>query len=553
MYHPIDTDTLPDHLNPRVTGRGRLRPRSRLTSYPSVEAALAGINDGEPSPWERSLNGPWRFELFDRPEAVPADWMSRDLPNPIEVPGHWQIAGELTPTGGTHGDASRPHYTNWAYPWFCDPPFVPNHNPTGVYARTLIVPGDWHGMRKVIRFDGVDGCFTLACNGREVGLSKGSRLMAEFDLTDFLQPGENTIAVECIQFGDHSYLEDQDMWWLSGIFRDVTLLAEPEVCRVTGFAVDTFFHTNGGKLQFIIETDRKKLDTCGSLSFKLLDAQGREVEVGGSHPIDHEGRCFVKAGRIESAIAWSAESPNLYTLLVTLDGQPKQTIAARIGFRTVDVAEGGVLRLNGKPVKLRGVNRHEWSNVRGRSVTKQDMLDDVLIMKRQNVNCVRTAHYPPHPHFLDLCDQYGLLVIDECDLESHGMMKADPQYWLSDDERWRAAHLDRTVARDRHHPSIIMWSLGNESGYGENIAAMGRWCKDRDQTRLVHYEGDRLAATACSPVYGIRRDRSIVYGGHPGSDRELLTHSTTQAIPPKVLRGPPAAQYRPAGQVVASI
>ncbi|MEM8876089.1 MAG: glycoside hydrolase family 2 TIM barrel-domain containing protein [Planctomycetota bacterium] len=477
---------LPEHLDPTLTHRNRLPPRSRFTSYPTAEAALAAINDGNPSPWERSLNGTWGFELFRRPEAVPSGWMKRDLPDEIEVPGHWQLAGELTPSGGTYGAISRPHYTNWAYPWPCDPPHVSDHNPTGVYARSFDVPTDWDGMRKVLRFDGVDGCFTVAVNGKDVGMSKGSRLMAEFDITDHLQPGTNTIAVRCIQFGDHSYLEDQDMWWLSGIFRDVTLLAEPT--PEFDIAVTAIFDDATGQGRLRIVAKNGQIESAGlHLGDRFVVA-----EPFGATEVNQ------LVDRVEM---WTPESPQLYDLSISLaepSGEQRH-IPFRVGFRNVDVTTDGVLRLNGEPIKLRGVNRHEWSQTRGRAVTRDDMLADVLLMKRHNINFVRTAHYPPHPHFLDLCDRYGLLVIDECDLESHGMLKATPAYRLSDDPEWKAAHLDRierTVARDRNHTCVIMWSLGNESGCGANTAAMGQWCKANDKTRLVHYEGDWRAEHA---------------------------------------------------------
>ena len=496
----IDFDALPDHLNPKLTGRNRLPPRSRFTSYPTVEAALAGINDGVPSPWEKSLNGTWQFELFERPELVPDDWMTADRGDDMPVPSHWQLAGELTPTGNQYGHISRPHYTNWAYPWPIDPPFVPTDcNPTGVYRLRLVVPDDWRGMRKIVRFDGVDGCTTLACNGREVGLHKGSRLMAEFDLTDFLQDGENTLAVRVIQFGDHSYLEDQDMWWLSGIFRDVTLLVEPieaallDVTAKTSISRTIMLDAVVRSPFAVDEVDVVTIIEDTEVSNTIEPFRRRGDSGGLLHHWSTHGQFF-------QADEWSSERPASVCILFRLrQGEGEQIVPLRVGFRTIDVAPGGVLRLNGESIKLRGVNRHEWSQTGGRCMTRDEMLQDVLLMKRHNVNCVRTSHYPPHPHFLDLCDRYGLLVIDECDVESHGMRLAKRPYALDSDPDWKDAHLDRiqrTVARDRNHPSIIMWSLGNESGYGENFAAMYQWCKENDPTRLVHYEGDWRGETS---------------------------------------------------------
>ena len=498
--------TQPDHMDPRLVGRNRLPPRSRFTSYPSVEAALAGINDGVASPWEMSLNGTWQFRLFPRPEAVPLDWMDDAAGgewDDMEVPSHWQLAGTLTPAGGRYGGLSRPHYTNVDYPFPCDPPFVPDENPTGVYRLQFTVPADWREMRKIVRFDGVDGCMTLACNGREVGLSKGSRLMAEFDLTDFLRDGENVLAVKVIQYGDHSYIEDQDMWWLSGIFRDVTLLAEPRVrfADVGCQQIKDQFNAAASDPLYVAA------HVASADESAVLPVVTCTLWKGGNEPVatdanddhgfdgpDPHGAifpCTVPTGAVE---AWTAEKPATHVVVVsiTIDGEVVCAVAIRVGFRTVDIKDS-VLRLNGEPIKLRGVNRHEWSMTRGRSVTKQDMLDDVLLMKRQNVNCVRTSHYPPHPHFLDLCDRYGLLVILECDLESHGMARFEPPYALDSDPAWRAAHVDRverTVAGDRNHASVIAWSLGNESGFGDNFRAMSAAARQMDPTRPVHYEGD---------------------------------------------------------------
>ena len=529
---------LPDHMNPRLTGRNRLPARSRFTSYPTVEAALAGINDGVPSPWEKSLNGTWQFKLYERPQAVPDDWMEMREGDDMEVPCHWQLAGKLTPDGGTYGPLSKPAYTNVNYPFPIDPPFVPDDvNPTGVYSLTFTVPADWQGMRKVIRFDGVDGCMTLACNGREVGLHKGSRLMAEFDLTDFLQEGENLIAVKVIQYGDHSYLEDQDMWWLSGIFRDVTLLAEPRRLMSNVVQGDPAVPELGDRLIVAHLSTNEDFDFDARLH--MFDVAGEPVMPPMSENMPGEAeRGFDLSG--VSLDEWTPERPTLYTLVVEISESDasdaaKQCVAIVTGFRTVDVA-GGVLRLNGQPIKLRGVNRHEWSNTRGRAVTRQDMLDDVLLMKRHNINCVRTSHYPPHPHFLDLCDQHGLLVIDECDLETHGMHHADVPYELESHQDWRDACLDRmrrTVARDINHPSVIIWSVGNESGHGENLIAMAKLAKEMDPTRLVHNEGDWRAEAAdmVSQMY-TRFDR-------------LELASKGEALPPPYWRkdGPPADDW----------
>ncbi|MEM9881521.1 MAG: glycoside hydrolase family 2 TIM barrel-domain containing protein [Planctomycetota bacterium] len=464
--------------------------RACIARAESRDAALAMLDHPETSPWSVSLNGEWRFDLFHTPEAAPSDWWrgaETASDQTITVPSHWQLAGRITPRGGTHATVSRPHYTNWRYPFPIDPPHVPtDDNPTAIYQKVFRVPRSWRGRRVVLRFDGVEGATEVACNGRLIGQHKGSRLVAEFDLADHLRAGDNHLAVKIVQFGDHSYLEDQDMWWLAGIFREVTLLAEPPL--------DT---TSLRLAASLSEYDKGLLNVTGlkpgaAIAVSITYTRGKQTERFET-TVDGSGRAGLETrGKVS---AWSAESPELYTVLMEIEsGGDRCIAAARVGFRRVEITAGGILQVNGRAVKLRGVNRHEWNWERGRSVTRQDMLSDVLAMKRANINCVRTAHYPPHPHFLELCDRFGLYVIDECDLESHGMGHAsDRPFALSDDPAWRDAHLDRiqrTVARDMHHASVIMWSLGNECGWGSNLAAMGRWCKAEDPTRPVHYAGD---------------------------------------------------------------
>ena len=337
---------------------------------------------------------------------MPADRAHRPLPDEIEVPPHWQFAGTLTPEGGTRGHLSRPHDTNRACPWPRDPPCVPDANPTGVYARTFTLPGDWGGLRLVLRFDGVDGCFTVAVNGEEVGMSKGSRLMAGFDLNPHLRGGEDTLAVRVIRFGDHRDPEDQDVRWLSGTFRGVTLLAEPED-GLGDLRVQTG-HADG------VGTLRVRSEAAAPFSVTLLDADRNEVA-----PADPATDADEPL-RFSGIDPRTAETPNLHTLVVEAATGPRQVVAVRLGFRTVDVAPGGVLRLNGTPIKLRGVNRHGWSRTRGRSVTAEEEVGDARPMKRHNVDRVRTSHDPPHPRFPGLCDELGLLVIDGCDLRATG-------------------------------------------------------------------------------------------------------------------------------------
>ncbi|TMR95990.1 glycoside hydrolase family 2 TIM barrel-domain containing protein [Nonomuraea basaltis] len=412
-------------------GSGRLEPRAALRSdAPALD-----------------LNGTWRFRLsptanvpedFARPDYDDAAW--GDLP----VPAHWPLHG--------HG---APAYTNVDFPFPIDPPHVPDENPTGDYRRAFDLPEGWTGGR--LRFEGADSFARVWLNGHELGFSTGSRLPVEFDAGPWLRPGRNVLAVRVHQWSAASYLEDQDMWWLPGIFRDVTL---------TRSTADVFVHaSHDGTLSFEGEG--------GLLSIPELGVAG--LEPGTEVALDVE--------------PWTAETPRLYDAAVTF---PEETVRLRVGFRTISIVDG-VLLANGRPLLLKGVNRHEFHPEHGRAVPYETMRADVLLMKRHNVNAVRTSHYPPHPAFLDLCDELGLWVIDECDLETHGFGEVDWRRNPTDDPRYTDALLDRMrrmVERDKNHPSVIMWSLGNEAGVGRNLAVMADWARERDPSRPIHYEGD---------------------------------------------------------------
>ncbi len=426
-----------------------------LASGQNVLPARAWLHDDS----ERlSLNGDWSFRLSPSvataPDSFdPAGW------DTLTVPSHWQLNGY-----------GRPAYTNVNYPFPVDPPFVPTENPTGDYARTVTVPKEWAGARIVLRFEGVDSRFAVFVNGERIGWSSGSRLPSEFDLTPYVEPGgEAMLAVRVHQWSAGSYLEDQDMWWLSGIFRDVTLLAQRP-----GAATDIGVHASYDRITGT-GTLRVEADLPGTVSVPEL---GLELRTGEEISVPVE--------------PWSAEVPRLYDATLTTDGG---TVRLRIGFRTVLIVDG-VLTVNGNRVLFNGVNRHEFHPDRGRAVTEQDMLDDVLLMKRYGINAVRTSHYPPHPHFLDLCDEYGLYVVDECDLETHGFGYEPQPPKLPNpvmDPVWRddlTNRMRRMVLRDRNHPSIVIWSLGNECGMGDNLPAMYDVAHDLDGSRPVHYERD---------------------------------------------------------------
>ncbi|MFI8193575.1 glycoside hydrolase family 2 TIM barrel-domain containing protein [Streptomyces sp. NPDC085946] len=429
-------------------GRGALPPRAW---YASSDARSL------------SLNGRWRLRVsatadaeddaFAEPGFDAGDWAG------VTVPGHWVLQGD--------GAFGSPVYTNHLYPFPVDPPRVPTENPTGDHLRVFDLPGDWPGDGDaVLRFDGVESCARVWLNGTELGTFQGSRLPHEFAVGHLLEPSGNVLAVRVHQWSAGSYLEDQDQWWLPGIFRDVTLLHRPADC-----AGDFFVHTS---------YDHR----TGEGTLRVDSAAGGRVTVP-------ELGVDVAAGEpVTVAVEpWTAETPRLYDGVLATGGE---RVPLRIGFRTVAL-EDGLIKVNGRPVLFKGVNRHEWHPVHGRALDPETMREDVLLMKRHHINAVRTSHYPPHPAFLDLCDEYGLWVIDECDLETHGFTE---QGWRDnpvDDDRWTPALLDRAarmVERDKNHPSVVLWSLGNEAGTGRGLTAMAGWIHGRDPSRPVHYEGD---------------------------------------------------------------
>ncbi|MBC7724226.1 MAG: DUF4981 domain-containing protein [Burkholderiaceae bacterium] len=427
------------------------------------------------------LDGPWRFRLSPSPvgldESVAAPDFDDSGWDTIPVPSHWVLEG--------HGAYGLPQYTNVQYPFPIDPPYVPDANPTGDYRRSFELPGGWRpGGRTLLRFDGVESTFKVWVNGHEVGTGKGSRLSHEFDVTEALTSGANTIAVRVHQFSSASYLEDQDQWWLPGIFRGVTLLERPVGGLDDVWLTADFDHTTG---RGTITPEIRAADVAFPVSLDIVELG---VHVTWATAAD------VAPVAIAAVDPWSAEIPRLYTAVVT---GAAESVELRLGFRTVRIV-GDLFTVNGARVVFHGVNRHEAHPVRGRVFDADHARADLELMKRHNINAIRTSHYPPHPILLDIADELGFWVIDECDLETHGFEAADnlrnPARWdqnPSDDGRWEAAYLDRierTVERDKNHPSVVLWSLGNESGTGRNLALMSQWVHRRDPGRPVHYEGD---------------------------------------------------------------
>ncbi|MDD4890080.1 MAG: glycoside hydrolase family 2 TIM barrel-domain containing protein, partial [Phycisphaerae bacterium] len=480
-----------DWENPQIVGRDRLPARPYTFAYPDDASAMAG--ERAASPWFKLLSGVWKFHYAPTP-AEQIDGFAEaafDVSgwDELPVPSNWQMHGY-----------GRPHYTNSQFPIPVDPPRVPSDNPVGEYRREFTLPADWAGRRVLLHFDGVDSAFYVWVNGQSAGFSKGSRLAAEFDITDKLAAGVNTIAVRVYQWSDGTYLEDQDMWWLSGIFRDVYLLAMPTAC-LWDVGVQTRFDATGRDATLVAKVTLANVSGKAArdhrVDLRLLDA-GRQVvarrSVKMSAPAKGEAWDVVEM-RIAAPAKWNAEKPNLYTLLVTHkmpDGEVAEVVPVTVGFREVKV-DGHVLRVNGQAIKLKGVNRHEFHPDLGRAVPLATMVEDLLLMKRHNINAIRTSHYPDDPRFYDLCDRRGFYLIDECDLETHGLNYVEWRGNPPNEPAWRDACVDRMVRmvqRDRNHPSVIIWSLGNEAHFGENHVAMAAKARELDPTRPIHYEGD---------------------------------------------------------------
>lgn len=430
---------------------------------------------------KQSLNGDWKFLYLEAPEYSPVGFEQEGFDtagwDTIEVPSCWQIKGY-----------DRMHYTDVYYLFPLNPPFVPSQNPTGIYKRSFYIEGIEKGFDRILRFDGVDSAYDVWVNGRHVGYSKVSRLPSEFNITEYIKEGENELTVRVYKWSDGSYLEDQDMWWFSGIFRDVTLYTLQKMhiqdCRIHADLDDSY--QNG-----ILNADIRLSVPGGTVEWKLVSPEG-EVVLKGTESA--EGDQIHISKKLEAVRTWTAETPNLYRLELSYGSEKENvhTISYRVGFRKVEIKNGN-FTVNGKAILINGVNHHDYSPDGGRTVDPKVLLDDILMMKRNNINAVRFSHYPSLECIYDYCDEYGLYVIDEADLECHGFEWAHIYDRISDDPEWEAAYTDRAVRmveRDYNHPCIIMWSLGNESSFGINFKKEAEAVRRLDDSRLIHYEGD---------------------------------------------------------------
>lgn len=489
----------------RRFGIGKLPPHAVPYQHASRAAALR--DDPSLSPFFRSLDGLWRFHWAGSPGDAPEGF---ELPgfddrgwDEIPVPANWEVHG-----------FGRPIYLDERYPFEALWPRVPrDHNPVGSYRRSFSVDDSWIGRRIRLSFGGVRSAMTVWVNGRRVGYSQGAKTPAEFDITDEIVPGDNTLALQILRWSDASYLESQDMLRMSGIERGVSVFALPTVQVADLFAratLDDDYRT--GRFDLTVGVVNQGA-TAGRfrVRYELLDDRselrpvlrgGEAVELAPGARVDVD-----LGGRIADVRRWTAETPELYTLLIELvdaSGTVISVAREEVGFRRVEVRDGQ-LRVNGQPLTLRGVNRHETHPETGHVVDEATMLEDIRLMKRSNVNAVRSAHYPNDPRWYDLTDRYGLWVIDEANIESHPLAISE-ETQLGDEMSWLPAHLDRTrrmVERDKNHPSILAWSLGNEAGHGALFEATAAWIRERDPDRPVLYEpaGESTYVDLVTPMY----------------------------------------------------
>ena len=467
--------------NHQIDGINRMPARAHFLTFPSKEKAL--LNNNRYTHAFKNLNGVWKFMFLDAPEYSPEGFFNSDFDvtkmDDITVPGNWQLQGY-----------GKMHYSDLWYNFPINPPYVPTENPTGIYKRTFFVEESYRDKKIIIRFCGVDSAYHLWINGKEVGYSKVARNESEFDITDLIRVGEeNDVTVRVYQWSDGTYLEDQDMWWESGIFRDVELIGVPKD-GINDYKViadlDDEYKNGIFKVEAFLRTTKEV-----NVTFELVDAG--ENTVFTKTVVAKEGKACIDEV-IADVNHWTAETPYLYKLFMTVedDGQIVEVIPQNVGFRNIRL-NGETFLVNGVAIKFKGVNRHDYSPQNGRVVSREEIEKDIILMKQFNINAIRTSHYPNSYYLYDLCDEYGMYLIAETDLECHGFELTGDYKWITDDPSWELAYISRMtrmIERDKNHPAIIFWSLGNESAFGCNFRKMTDVAHEMDPTRLVHYEGD---------------------------------------------------------------
>ena len=505
-----------------------------------------------------SLNGEWQFRWTKTPQWRIKDFYRTDFDDSgwikFPVPANWEV------NDGNHSFGT-PIYISAGYPFKIDPPYVMSEpkrewttyeerNPTGQYRRTFTLPAGWQAGQTFLRFEGVMSAFYVWINGQKVGYSQGSMEPSEFNITSYLQQGDNQIAVEVYKYSDGSYLEDQDFWRFGGIHRDVLLYHTPDV-RLRDVAIRasmdgvlqinpqfSVYHNENGEGYRLVATlfDGNSPICCDTIATdETLDLAHKASRMNEWFP----QRGYRKFNRMEMKVdhprLWSVDHPNLYTLRLQLqnaDGTIVEQTTQQVGFRTIEIADGRLL-INGRAIKIRGVNRHEHDPYRARVMTEELMKQDLQLMKQANINAVRLAHYPNCPRWYELCDSMGMYVMDEADCETHGLRGT-----LASTPDWADAFLDRAIRmaeRDKNHPSIIFWSLGNESGYGPNHAAMSAWLHEFDPTRPVHYEGaqgdpDPKTVDVISRFYPRVMEEYLNPGIPEGSDKERAENARWERL-----------------------
>ncbi|MEO1497373.1 MAG: glycoside hydrolase family 2 TIM barrel-domain containing protein [Planctomycetota bacterium] len=527
----------PDWENPGVFERNRLEPRASFWHFPTADAARASLstpNRRDASPYVRLLNGQWKFHYAADIDERPTDFYAieyddTDWPT-IAVPSNWELQG-----------FGQPIYSNITYPFDKNPPQIAGANgrPVGSYRTKFRVPGSWLKRRVEVCFDGVESAFYLWVNGQRVGYSEGSRTPARFDLTDYLQEGDNLLAVEVYRWSDGSYLEDQDFWRLSGVFRDVYLERLPDA-RIDDLEVVPAFDDETQTEGFMVRSKLHAPVRTVQVIAELFDADGVRVAQGRGATGRGAAVSIGYGLRVPEPKRWTAETPYLYSLVVSVvdaeRGVTYDATAVNVGLRKSAIDEG-VLKINDRYVTLSGVNRHEHDPITGHYVSRESMVRDILLMKQHNINAVRTSHYPCTPLWYDLCDEYGLYVVDEANIESHGMGYGPES--LAKDPAWGDAHMERfqaVVERDKNHPSVIIWSLGNEAGNGVNFMAGYDWIKERDPTRPVQYEQayykDRNTDIRCPMYDSVDKIVSYAEGRMPSVevDRPLILCEYSHAM-----------------------
>ncbi len=502
-----------DWENPKMFNRNKEAPHASLMPFSSVRNALTKPHKS--SLYYKSLNGSWKFSWVRKPADRPVDFYkpSYDVSawDDITVPSNWEVEGYGIPIYCNHqyefASYKAPvseeiEFVEKIYP--ANPGQVPHdYNPVGSYRRSFTVPESWAGREVFIQFGAVKSAFYIWVNGEKVGYSQGSKTEAEWNITKYLQKGKNVLALEVYRWSDGSYLECQDFWRISGIERDVFLYSTPRV------RIRDFFARAGldeacidGLLELDVELENHVENYRSGnymLSYQLFDRDEKVIAQETLKADIHKKKQLSVhfETRIEKPLKWSAETPELYTLVLELadaEGNNKEIVSTKVGFRRIEIIDD-VFYVNGVEVLIKGVNRHEHNQYTGHVVNEADMLREVKLMKQFNINAVRNSHYPTHPRFYELCDEYGLYITDEANIESHGMYYG--KHSLAKRPEWKEAHLDRNrsmVERSKNHPCVIVWSMGNEAGDGENFTAVYNWIKHRDPSRPVHYERALMGA-----------------------------------------------------------